>query len=168
MTRLIVLSLVALPFWPRIVDANRALLARMEAFERRLEQEATIGRALRPYAQWLLAGVLGAGNERVYPGRDGWLFYRPDVEYVTGRGFLEEREFERRVLSASEWTTPPQPDPVRAIVEHRARRHADAGEARDPPGRPGGRIARNGAERVVRQVHRRAGTGGRHRVRPGG
>ena len=59
---------------------------------------------------------LGAGNERVYPGRDGWLFYRPDVEYVTGRGFLDDRELERRVLSASEWTTPPQPDPVLAIV----------------------------------------------------
>ena len=36
-----------------------------------------------------MTGWLGAGNERVYPGRDGWLFYRPDVEYVTGRGFLD-------------------------------------------------------------------------------
>jgi alginate O-acetyltransferase complex protein AlgJ len=116
MTRLIVLSLVALPLWPRIVESNRALLARIEAWERRLEQEAIIGRTLRPYAQWLLTGVLGAGNERVYPGRDGWLFYRPDVEYVTGRGFLDERELERRVRSASEWTTPPQPNPVPAIV----------------------------------------------------
>ena len=116
MTRLVVLALAVLPLWPRIVETNRSLLARMEAFERRLEQDAIIGRTLRPHAQWLLTRWLGAGNERVYPGRDGWLFYRPDVEYVTGRGFLEEREFERRVLAASEWTTPPQPDPVLAIV----------------------------------------------------
>ena len=36
-----------------------------------------------------MTGWLGAGNERVYPGRDGWLFYRPDVEYLTGPGFLD-------------------------------------------------------------------------------
>ena len=102
--------------WPRLIAANRALLARMEAFEQRIEQESAIGRALRPHAQWLLTGWLGAGNERVYPGRGGWLFYRPDVEYVTGPGFLEEEQIERRVTSASEWTTPPQADPVAAIV----------------------------------------------------
>ena len=116
MVRLVIVALVALPIWPRIVAANRALLARMEALEQRLEQDSALGRALRPHAQSLLTRWLGAGNERVYPGRDGWLFYRPDVEYVTGRGFLEKREFDRRVLSASEWTTPPQPDPVLAIV----------------------------------------------------
>jgi alginate O-acetyltransferase complex protein AlgJ len=116
MTRLMLAALVVVPFWPRIVETNRALLARMEAFERRLDQNSIIGRTLRPHAQWLLTGWLGAGNERVYPGRDGWLFYRPDIEYVSGRGFLEEREFERRLRSASEWTTPPQPDPVLAIV----------------------------------------------------
>jgi alginate O-acetyltransferase complex protein AlgJ len=116
MIRFIVLALIALPLWPQIVAANRAVLARLEALERRLEQEAVIGRALRPYAQWLLTGVLGAGNERVYPGRDGWLFYRPDVEYVTGPGFLDEGSLARRIASASEWESPPQPDPVQAIV----------------------------------------------------
>jgi alginate O-acetyltransferase complex protein AlgJ len=119
MTRLMLVALVAMPFWPRIIEANRVLLARMEVFERRLEQDAIIGRTLRPYAQWLLTGWLGAGNERVYPGRDGWLFYRPDVEYVTGRGFLEERQFEHRLRSAAEWTPTPQPDPVRALIHFR-------------------------------------------------
>jgi hypothetical protein len=108
---LVVLSAV----WPRIVGANRALLEHLEAFERRIEQESAIGKALRPRAQLLMTAWLGAGNERVYPGRDGWLFYRPDVEYVTGRGFLEAPEFERRRRSAPEWTTAPQPDPVLAI-----------------------------------------------------
>jgi hypothetical protein len=113
---LVVALFVISAVWPRIVGANRALMEYMESFERQTEQESAIGKALRPRAQQLMTAWLGAGNERVYPGRDGWLFYRPDVEYVTGRGFLEEREFDRRVLSASEWTTPPQPDPVLAIV----------------------------------------------------
>ena len=117
MIRLVIVALVALPpIWPQIIAANRALLARINTLEQRLDQESAIGRALRPHAQLLLTGWLGAGNERVYPGRNGWLFYRPDVEYVIGRGFLAEREFDRRVLSASEWTTRPQPDPVLAIV----------------------------------------------------
>jgi alginate O-acetyltransferase complex protein AlgJ len=114
---LVVAFVVVSAVWPRIVGANRALMEYMESFEHRIEQESAIGKALRPRAQHLMTAWLGAGNERVYPGRDGWLFYRPDVEYVTGRGFLEERELERRVLSASEWTTPPQPDPVLAIVQ---------------------------------------------------
>ena len=59
-------------------------LAGLSGFERALENESLIARSLRPPAQLVMTGWLGAGNERVYPGRDGWLFYRPDVEYVTG------------------------------------------------------------------------------------
>ena len=49
-------------------------------------------------------------------GRDRWLFYRPDVEYVTGRGFLDLAQLRRRVAAASEWTSQPQPDPREAIL----------------------------------------------------
>lgn len=102
--------------WARIVAANRAALAGLEAFEHALEEEAAIGRRLRPPAQRLLSGWLGAGNERAYIGRDGWLFFRPDVEYVTGPGFLEPAVLARRVAGASEWADPPQPDPRDAIL----------------------------------------------------
>jgi alginate O-acetyltransferase complex protein AlgJ len=101
--------------WRRLVTANRALLERMSAFETALEDQSHVGRTLRPWTQWALSRWFGAGNERVYIGRDGWLFYRPDVEYVTGRGFLERREMERRVAAASEYEQPPQPDPRPAI-----------------------------------------------------
>jgi alginate O-acetyltransferase complex protein AlgJ len=99
-----------------LLARNRDWLARMSAFERGLEDQSRIGQALRPPAQRLLTGWLGAGNERVYPGRDGWLFYRPDVDYVTGAGFLEVAGLERRVAAAEEWEEPPQPDPREAIV----------------------------------------------------
>ena len=102
--------------WQRAVAANRGVLAGLQNFERGLEQESRLGQVLRPYTQLTLTTWLGAGNERVYPGRDRWLFYRQDVEYVTGPGFLEPRQLERRVVAAPEWTNPPQPDPRAAIL----------------------------------------------------
>lgn len=101
--------------WTRVVTGNRAILASLSAFETALEDDSPVGRLLRPPAQIVLSGALGVGNERVYAGRDRWLFYRPDVEYVTGRGFLDPAQLERRVASASEAETPPQPDPRPAI-----------------------------------------------------
>jgi alginate O-acetyltransferase complex protein AlgJ len=103
--------------WPRVVAANRAVLAGLSAFESALEDESALGRALRPPAQVVMTGRLGAGNERVYPGRDGWLFYRADVDSVTGRPFLAPRQISRRIAAADEWTSPPAPDPRPAIVQ---------------------------------------------------
>jgi alginate O-acetyltransferase complex protein AlgJ len=100
----------------RVVVANRAVLEGLSAFEDGLEEQARIGRLLRPPAQAVLSGRLGAGNERVYVGRDGWLFYRPEIEYLTGPGFLDPAVLARRVSAASEWTVAPQPDPRPAII----------------------------------------------------
>ncbi len=101
--------------WTRIVTANRAVLAGLTGFETALEDESPVGRLLRPPTQVVLTGWLGTGNERVYAGRDRWLFYRPDVEFVTGQGFLDPRALQRRALSGSEFEAPPQPDPRPAI-----------------------------------------------------
>ena len=106
----------------RVLAGNRAVLAGLAGFERALEDESLLGRTLRPPAQQVLSRWLGAGNERVYVGRqaeDGtrWVFYRPDVEYITSRGFLEEDVIRRRISAASEWSAPPQPDPRPAILE---------------------------------------------------
>jgi hypothetical protein len=102
--------------WRRIVAANRTVLAGLTGFEDTLDDESLLGRRLRPPAQRLLSGWLGAGNERTYIGREGWLFYRPDVEYVTGAPFLDSAQLDRRVRAASEWEAPPEPDPRPAIV----------------------------------------------------
>ena len=60
-----------------------------------------------------LAG--GAGNERVYPGRDGWLFYRPDVDYLTARGFLDPADARRRAAPAGRRSIHRRPIRVRRI-----------------------------------------------------
>lgn len=102
--------------WEVTVAANRRVLAGLSAFERALEDESALGRLLRPPAQQLMADRLGAGNERVYVGKEGWLFYRADVEYVTGPPFLDASPLERRAAAASEWETPPQADPRAAVT----------------------------------------------------
>ncbi len=101
--------------WVQILQTNRAVLASLSEFETALEDQSPVGRFLRPPVQAVLSGALGAGNERVYIGRDGWLFYRPDVEYVTGRGFLDPSQMARREAETSEFETAPAPDPRPAI-----------------------------------------------------
>jgi alginate O-acetyltransferase complex protein AlgJ len=103
--------------WRRIVSANREVLVRLSGFERALENRSLLGRTLRRPAQRIMVGWLGTGNERVYVGREGWLFYRSDVESITGRGFLDSAQLQRRVEGASEWTAAPQPDPRPAIFQ---------------------------------------------------
>jgi alginate O-acetyltransferase complex protein AlgJ len=100
----------------RVVVSNRAVLESLEAFEDGLEDQARIGRLLRPPVQLVLSARLGVGNERVYVGRDGWLFYRPEVEFLTGPGFLDPAALTRRAAMAREWATAPQPDPRPAII----------------------------------------------------
>jgi hypothetical protein len=101
--------------WRQTVAVNRAVLAGLQEFERGLEQESRLGQMLRPHTQLVLTRWLGGGNERVYPGREGWLFYRQDVEYVTSPGFLEPRQIARRIAATPEWSEPPQPDPRPAL-----------------------------------------------------
>jgi hypothetical protein len=36
--------------------------------------------------QGRLTATLGAGNQRVFAGREGWLYYRPDLEAIFGKG----------------------------------------------------------------------------------
>jgi alginate O-acetyltransferase complex protein AlgJ len=98
-------------------SANRELLAALDAAEDGLEESSFLRRRLLPPVQQLMTGWLGAGNEQAYPGREGWLFYRADVDYVTGPGFLEPQVLLRRSRGGDEWTDPPQPDPLPALEE---------------------------------------------------
>ena len=102
--------------WGRLLAVNRAVLERLHRFENALEDESNVGRLLRPPAQVLLASTGGAGNEQVYVGREGWLFYRPDVEYVTSPGFLDAGVRAQRERAVDEWADRPGTDPRAAIL----------------------------------------------------
>ena len=81
----------------------------------RARPHASPARAGRP--QWMARGGQRARLRRPQDDKGvRWLFYRPDVEYLTGRGFLEDEVLGRRRAAASEWTERPQPDPRPAIL----------------------------------------------------
>jgi len=111
-----------LPSWVKILAAHSPrdfwhLLPRavdLKAAEKSLESGSVVSQWLLPRVQSLLTGTFHAGNEQVYPGRDGALFYRPDVDFITGPPFLAARQLHNRsVLQGT------QPDPVKAIVNFR-------------------------------------------------
>ena len=103
----------------RIVAANRCLMRALRSYEDQLENDSVVGGLIRAPTQAILARWLGAGNEKTYCGARPWLYYRPDIEYLTAPGFLEPRQLTRRIGNAGEWLAPPQPDPVKAIVHFR-------------------------------------------------
>ncbi len=101
----------------RLVAANRTVERQLTACEEHLEDESVVGRAIRPPIQRLLTNVLGAGKQQAYVGRGGWLFYRPDVDHVTGPGFLDTAQLSRRRLGGDAWTAPPEPDPRPVLID---------------------------------------------------
>jgi hypothetical protein len=58
----------------------------LRAFEKALESESVIARAVRPWIQYGWFRVFGDPGEKALAGRDGWLFYRPDVQYLVESG----------------------------------------------------------------------------------
>lgn len=84
------------------------------AFEDDLKSNSVLTKSLLSPAQAIMTGTFGVGNEKAYVGRDGWLFYRPDVDYLTSDGFLHPEVLRLRSHAAGV-----QPDPVKAIVNTR-------------------------------------------------
>jgi hypothetical protein len=103
----------------RVFTVNSGLLREIKHYEDRLEEESWLTQRMLPPAQMVLSRVFGVGNEKVYIGRTDWLFYRPEIQYLTGPGFLAPDQLARRAVSGNAWSPPPQPDPVQAIVQFR-------------------------------------------------
>ncbi|MGH9382052.1 MAG: alginate O-acetyltransferase AlgX-related protein [Thermoanaerobaculia bacterium] len=98
------------------ISANRELLGAMQAFEDDLESRSLLRDRLLPPVQLALSRTLGLGNEQAYLGRDGWLFYRADLDHVTAPPFLDPAVVERRRFEGSRPGDPLEPDPLPALV----------------------------------------------------
>jgi alginate O-acetyltransferase complex protein AlgJ len=98
-------------------DAEQLLPAPTELseYEEALEENSVVNQWILPRAQAALTSF-GAGNEQAYLGRDNWLMYRPDVDYVTGLGFLEPWQLQARQRAGDASTAAAQPDPLKAII----------------------------------------------------
>ncbi len=99
---------------------NRAVQRELRRFEDELDREFHPARALRPHVQSLLLH-LRQGNLEALVGADTgsgpWLYFRPDVSYLTGPGFLEPAVLAARRRSTESWQAPPEPDPRPALLQ---------------------------------------------------
>ena len=68
-------------------EANHAMKSGFHDFEKALEKESFLSAALIPRWQTVASGFLGVGNEKVFLGKEGWLYYRPDLDYLAGPPF---------------------------------------------------------------------------------
>ena len=103
----------------RVLAANASLLRSIDVYEDRLEDDSFLADRLLSPTQYALTRWGGLGNEKAYLGRDGWLFYRPGVDYLTGPGFLDPDVLAHRASGGNEYTAPPHPDPRPAILGFR-------------------------------------------------
>lgn len=98
---------------------NARIFRDIQNYETDLKERDKLMQWVIPRMQIPVTAWLKGGNEDAYCGRDGWLFYRKDIDSLTGRGFLEPEVLVRRAASGSEINAPPQPDPLRAIIDFR-------------------------------------------------
>jgi hypothetical protein len=105
--------------WQAILDVNGRILREITSYENDLKENSAIVQALVPLMQVPISGWLKGGTEDALIGRDGWLFYRKDIDSLAGPGFLEPAVLARRAAGGSELVAPPQPDPIKAILDFR-------------------------------------------------
>ena len=78
-------------------------------YETAIEDTSLLRAVLLTPAQEFLTKCFRTGNEKVIVGRDGWLFYSGDYDYLVNPGFLQAGRMHKRDLAGA------HPDPVAAI-----------------------------------------------------
>ena len=121
-------SAVQTAFSEGILAGNRRLYGVIDTFEDGLEEDSALIALVQPPTQLLLTRWLGAGNEEVYPGFEGWLYFRPDVDSLTSAPFLAPEVLRLRGRGGDQWSPPPQPDPLLAIAKLRRQVEAAGAE----------------------------------------
>ena len=90
---------------------------RLHSYEEDLERASLARRFFQPIVQARLSAWGGYGNDRCVIGRQGWLFYQPDVEYLIGPDLLDEGQLQLRRKRLTGDVAEPQPDPRPAIFQ---------------------------------------------------
>jgi len=78
----------------------------LRQFEDDLEQASYAKDYVQPRVQALLTRFGRVGNKKAIVGRDGWLFYKPGIDYVGGPSFLAPDTLDGRVRAAREAGAP--------------------------------------------------------------
>jgi hypothetical protein len=77
------------PTTQRIFAYNKAMIDWKTACENQLEEESFLRDIFPAPFQWSLTAWMRTGNEKAIIGKEGWLFYAPDILYLTGKGIEE-------------------------------------------------------------------------------
>lgn len=83
----------------------------IKAYETAIEDTSLLRKWLLPPVQSILTRTLRLGNEKVIIGKDGWLFFSGDYEYLINPGFLRPEVLHQRELKGV------QSDPCKAIID---------------------------------------------------
>ncbi len=88
--------------WERFVSLSASLKREFKECEKNLEDHSLLRVHVLPSIRTFAVSHLGLGNEKVYLGRDGWLYYSPDLDHVLStkavsaaphlRGFISPRQ----------------------------------------------------------------------------
>ena len=73
--------------WEALVQANDRLIQEMRDAEKAMESAFPLRNRIFDLLLPVYRGF-GASVDKVVPGKDGWLFYEPDLLYLIGPGFL--------------------------------------------------------------------------------
>lgn len=85
-------------------STETGIAQRLREFESKLEQNSDFARALRRTTQARLTSAFSEGNNRTVIGKDGWLFFRPALQSLTGYGpILAEPSSVAKDPSRSSW-----------------------------------------------------------------
>lgn len=101
----------------RINGLNKKILQGLDAFEAELQEASFLRKISLPPLQYLYLNFLGQGNEKVVPGVKDWLFFRPGIDALYGRPFLDPHQLLLRGQAHEIWEEPPYPDPLAAIID---------------------------------------------------
>lgn len=83
----------------------------IKAYETAIEDSSLLRKYLLPPIQNALTRFLHFGNEKVIIGKNNWLFFSGDYEYLINPGFLRREVLHQRELKGV------QPDPCKAISD---------------------------------------------------
>ena len=92
-------------------------------YETAIEDTSLLRAVLLTPAQEFLTKCFRTGNEKVIVGKDSWLFYSGDYDYLVNPGFMQSGRMHKRDLAGS------HPDAVSAIKKVRRRPQS----SRHPP-----------------------------------
>lgn len=99
----------------RLLTVNDRLCVELREYETQVTRSAWLVSGPRDGLQLILSGWLRSGNEQVVVGPDGWLLFRPDVEALTGTGFLDPGIHKPGIAASRR-----HPDPLPAITQFAA------------------------------------------------